>query len=222
LITKVVSETGLVSTQSFGFDVEANKQIAPTEVVAPGAGTVRGDTPQAQEFFLKIDDFNGGSQDDKHKGEFDVDYYQFSVGLDATGQVVVSPLTVELSSGLGSALSQYAATQQPISSLRLVGRTVGGAQQEVYDLRLSGVTIDGTFDSNFSDQVTFDFERLSLTTKPQNPDGSLGAAFTFVYDVEARRQLESGLVTLSSDGGGVGASLLPYLSSNMLLTSPGN
>jgi type VI protein secretion system component Hcp len=150
----------------------------------PGAGgcarrgTLHGDVPQAEQFFLKIDDFDGGSTDDKHKGEFDIGSYNFSIGTDAVGQVVFSPLTVVLASGLGSALVQYAATQQPIDALRLVGRTAGEGAQEVYELRLNGVTIAQVDDSD-TDLLRFDFERLALTTRTQNPDGSLGAAFTF-------------------------------------------
>jgi len=206
LTTRTQDATGSLVGQSFGFDLKTNEQIDPALVVAPGAGTVHGDVPQAQQFFLKLDDFDGGSTDDKHKGEFEIDSYNFFISTDAAGQVVFSPLSVDLASGLGSALVQYAATQQPIDALRLVGRTGGVNPEEVYDLRLNGVTISEVRDGIQTDTLSFDFERFSITTKSLSPGGLL-ESHTFAYDVLNDQEIDPALVTSPHDAGGLFAAM---------------
>jgi type VI secretion system secreted protein Hcp len=206
LTTRVQDATGSLVSQSFGFDLKTNEQIDPALVVAPGGGTVHGDVPQAQQFFLKLDDFDGGSTDDKHKGEFEIDSYNFFLSTDAAGQVVFSPLSVDLASGLGSALVQYAATQQPIDALRLVGRTGGATPQEVYELRLTGVTISEVRDGIQTDTLSFDFERLSITTKSLSPGGLL-ESHIFAYDVLNHQEIDPALVTSPHDAGGLFAAM---------------
>jgi hypothetical protein len=136
--TKVQNAAGLLETQSFGFDLKTHEQIDPALVVAPGGGTVHGDAAQPVEFFLKIDGVLGDSVDDQHKGEFDIDFYNFAVSTDAAGQVVFSPLTVGLDSGLGSVLVQYAATGQAIDAVRLVGARRARARRKSTSCGLTG------------------------------------------------------------------------------------
>jgi type VI secretion system secreted protein Hcp len=182
-----------VQSESFGFDLKTNAEIDPALVVAPGGGTVHGDVAEPVDFFLKIDGVLGDSTDAKHKGEFGIDFYNLAISTDAAGQVVFSPLEVGPTSGLGSVLLEYAATGQEISAVRLVGRTGGVNPQEVYELRLNGVTIAEATDTAFGDRLTFDFERVALTTRVQNGAGGLDSE-SFGFDLKTNAEIAPALV----------------------------
>ena len=94
-------------------------------------------------------------------------------------------MVVELAPGSGlTALLGDLASGTTIKSIELQG--VNGAGQTVYDLKLSHVVITRYHDSNSGlDSLSLDYSQgaVSLTTTPQNPDGSLGTPATMSWNV---------------------------------------
>ena len=88
---------------------------------------------------------------------------------------------LDLNSGL-TALLKDLATGKHIPSIELKGVSADG--QTVYDLKLGEVVLTTYHDTNSGhDMLSFSYQQVSLTTTPQNPDGSLGAPVTFSWDI---------------------------------------
>jgi hypothetical protein len=103
------------------------------------------------------------------------------------GEIVTSatfplaqPVTVQLSlsDGLAGVLKD-AALGTIVQSVRIEGVTAGPTPVAVYDLTLGNVIISSAHDSSGpNDSLTFTYGQVALTTKVQNPDGSLNAGQT--------------------------------------------
>src|SRR5204862_167443 len=73
---------------------------------------------------------------------------------------------------------------QAFDLMRLEGVTADGTHT-VYDLRLSDVFMTQITDTNGVDHLELVYRKVSLTTTEQNPDGSLGASQSLLWDVPA-------------------------------------
>ena len=83
---------------------------------------------------------------------------------------------LDLNSGL-TALLQDLATGKHIPSIELKGASADG--HTVYDLKLGEVVLTTYHDTNSGhDMLSFSYQQVSLTTTPQNPDGTLGTPVT--------------------------------------------
>ena len=128
----------------------------------------------------------------EHTGAFSIVDYNFDVsalasaaggGGGSASKPTFSPLTVDLDLNAGlSALLGDVATGKHIDSIELQGVATDGTT--VYDLKLGHVQITKYHDSNSGhDFLSFSYEQVSLTTTPQNSDGSPGTASTFSWNV---------------------------------------
>jgi type VI protein secretion system component Hcp len=171
---------------NFNWDVTKNQAIlpgsipVPTPVTSPGAaGNL---APANLRYFLAIKGLDGGSTDAAHPGWFDVSSYDFAAQLAATGSLPrFSPLTVTLpSTGLTDVLADLPPGTD-ITSLRLEG--VNTAGQAVYDLSLGNATVTNYTDVPGGDQLSFNYQQVSLTTRAVNSNGSLGPSQTSAWDV---------------------------------------
>src|ERR1700730_4735884 len=147
-------------------------------------------------YLLKIDGIKGDSTIKGFEGYFTVDEFTFNEltrlanggAGGSSGKPQFDPLMVDiagLSAGLVTLLKD-ATSGKHIPSVELVGlKPAGeGALQKVYDLTLNNVTVAGyAADGGHGTAIAFDYTKLTETIKGQNPDGSLGAGYTFSVNV---------------------------------------
>lgn len=160
----------------------------------------------AVDYFLKVDDVKGESQDAKHKGEIDVLSWSW-------GETTTSPGATPSRVGAGSgriyftganfttfankastAFFQACATGKHFKQAILTGRKAGKAQQDYYkviftDVVVSSYQTGGSTQSNAlpMDQFTFTFGKVELWYAAQKPDGSLEPFMKAGFDVTANR-----------------------------------
>jgi len=139
--------------------------------------------------FLKIDGVSGDSTDDKHKGWFEVDSFNFgatrpvgSTGL-SSGRAAFSPLTLDLNSltGLAPLLADLSENKR-IPTVELAATTAGEEPQTVYDLKLSNAVLTDYYNAPGSDGIEtglkIDFQKASLTDRGVTTDGTEGGPTT--------------------------------------------
>ncbi len=147
-------------------------------------------------YFLKIEGVDGDVTNEGFAKYFAIDGFDFggtsqlsAIGR-AAGQTQFSPLTVDIHSLAGiAALFDDATTHKLIKSVDLVAvqdnLKEGGAGQTVFDLKLSNALIAGMKetpgDAGPESQLTFNYNKLSVTYTPQNPDGASANAETFTH-----------------------------------------
>jgi type VI secretion system secreted protein Hcp len=156
------------------------------------------------DYFLKFDGIKGESTDAKHKDEVDVESWSWgetlvtsggSGGGGGAGRVQVQDFHFVMTLNRASpALMKACATGQHIKSATLTARRAGKAQQEFLTFKLSDVLVSsyqtgGSEQTNHLpfDSVALNFAKIEVAYRPQNPDGSLGTAVTFGFDVKANK-----------------------------------
>ncbi len=158
----------------------------------------------AVDYFLKIQGIEGESQDDKHKGEFDI--ISWSWGGNQTG-------TAHLGSGAGSGkvqvqdfhfttvaskgspkLVQEMCKGRHIDECVLVCRKAAGDTPIEYFkitfkhcLVSSYQTGGSRNDEIFVESFALNFREFKIEYAEQNKDGSKGATTDFAYDVAANK-----------------------------------
>jgi hypothetical protein len=181
---------------TFGWDVPAQKEITGGSIPDPVArvtpSTAGNVVSTNLHYFLVINGLNGGSVDAAHPGWFDVSSYDFTAQLTAMGSLPrFSPLTVALpSTGLPGILANLAPGTD-ITSVRLEG--VNTAGQAVYDLTLGNAAITNYADVSGGNQLSFDYQQVSLTTRAINTNGSLGASQTSGWNVATNSPLSGSI-----------------------------
>lgn len=160
----------------------------------------------AVDFFLKFDGIKGESTDDKHRGEIDVESWSWgethaSGGAGGTGggagRVAIQDFHFTMRQNTASVgLMKACATGEHIKSAILTARKAGKAQQEYltfkfYDVLVSSYQTGGSEGADIVpvDQVSFDFAKIEVNYRPQQPDGSLGAAVHFGFDVKQHKSV---------------------------------
>lgn len=154
----------------------------------------------AVDYFLKLGDIKGESQDDKHKDEIDV--LQWSWGVSNAG-------TGHLGSGAGAgkanfqdlAITKYldkaspnllmkCATGEHIKEALLTCRKAGGKSPVDYlKVKLEGVFVTHVAeaghggDERQTESVTLHFSRVELDYAPQKEDGTALPAVSFKYNI---------------------------------------
>ncbi len=159
----------------------------------------------AVDYFLKLDDIEGESQDSQYKDHINVE--SFSWGLTNTG-------TFATGGGGGAGRAQFqdfrftmgvnkaspklmlaTATGQRIKMGALYGRKSGERQQEFYKITFTDVLISSyqtggsAGDVVPTDQVSFNFAKIEFSYTPQKADGSLDSPVTAAYDLKQNRRL---------------------------------
>jgi type VI secretion system secreted protein Hcp len=152
------------------------------------------------DYFLKIDDVKGESQDAKHKGEIDV--LSWSWGETQTGaagaRLGASPgkvqfrdvsITTKLSKA-SPILLQASAMGMHYKQAVLTARKAGKGQQDFYMMKFYDVVVtsyqsggSATGNEALIDQFTFNFGKVEIEYKPQKADGSLEAGVFFKWDM---------------------------------------
>jgi type VI secretion system secreted protein Hcp len=164
--------------------------VVTTDTASFDAGAFSGDSPFR--LFLKVDGVTGDSSDDKHKGWFAVDSFDFdakratnATGL-PTGRTQAGPLTVDISSIQGLApLFADQVSGKHIASVELA-ETDGGLT--VYDIKLTNALLAmvqnaGTLNSSIDTSLSFTFQKVTLTDHGLNGDGGVGPAESASFNV---------------------------------------
>jgi type VI secretion system secreted protein Hcp len=157
----------------------------------------------ASDIFAKIGDIKGESLDDKHKDEVEV--LSFSWGVLNSGSIVSGG-----GGGAGKAtfhdlsfvhnidkaspvLMQACATGVHLKEATITHRKAGKGQHEflivkMNDVIITSVTHGGSSaDNGYPENVSLAFAKVNLEYKPQNADGSMGAAVHFKYDIKGSK-----------------------------------
>ncbi len=157
----------------------------------------------AVDYFLKFDGIKGESTDVKHKDEIDIESWSWGethagAGPSGTGGGAgkVSMQDFQFVMGLNRAsigLMKACATGEHIKTATLSG-TRGVKDQQEYltfkfqDVLVSSFQTGGSEDAVVpTDSVSFNFAKIEVVYRPQNADGSLGAAVEFRYDLKANK-----------------------------------
>ncbi|MGZ6589549.1 MAG: Hcp family type VI secretion system effector [Solirubrobacteraceae bacterium] len=157
----------------------------------------------AVDFFLKFDGIKGESTDAEHKDEIDVESWSWGEthasagagGGGGAGKVAVQDFHFTMRQNTASVgLMQACATGQHIKNATLTGRRAGKEQQEYLTFKFSDVLVSsfqtgGTEQADVVpiDQVSFNFVKIEVDYRPQRPDGTLGNAVHFGFDVKQNK-----------------------------------
>jgi type VI secretion system secreted protein Hcp len=157
----------------------------------------------AVDYFLKFDGIKGESADAKHKDEVDIESWSWGEtmvtsgspgGGGGAGRVQMQDFHFVMRLNRSSpVLMKACATGQHIKTATLTARKAGQGQQEYLTVKLSDVLVSsfqtgGSEQSAFPiDAVSLNFAKIEVEYKPQNPNGSLGTAVSFRYDLKANK-----------------------------------
>lgn len=158
----------------------------------------------ASDFFAKIGDIQGESQDDKHKGEIEVLAWSWGVSQNASispgsggtsGKPSFSDFNITHSIDKASPnLLKACATGRHINEATITARKAGSRQQEYLIVKLNDVIITGVHqtssvsDGGLVENVSMQCAEVNFEYKPQKPDGSLDAGVTFKFDIKANKE----------------------------------
>lgn len=160
------------------------------------------------DFFLKLGDIKGESQDDKHKGEIDLMSFSFGVaqpsGSAAVGQgggvgkAQFHEFSFQKHIDSSSAkLMQACASGQHFPEATLTCRRAGGTQAEYLKVKLENVLISGFEMSGGNEQkeklpldtFSLNFAKITFGYKAQNSDGTEGANTQTGWDLLANKKI---------------------------------
>jgi type VI secretion system secreted protein Hcp len=158
------------------------------------------------DMFLKVTGvkqgvIKGESEDAKHKGEIDIESYQWGVtqGFDvntgmATGKRQRQKFIFRMRSQLSTPLLLNACcTNEVLKTVVFTCRKAGGKQEEymtwtltnasIAEIKTGYVTQDQLIPH---DELSLVFQKIELDYKPQKADGTLGSAVIFLDDFQQR------------------------------------
>jgi len=159
----------------------------------------------ATDFLLEIDGIKGESKDDKHKETIEVSSFSWGAsnpgsfaggGGGGAGKVNFQDITFSSTVSKASPLLFLAcATGQHIKKATLFVRKAGGDQQDYYKIVLEDVLVSsiqhmgaegqGMANESFS----INYAKVKLEYFEQKPDGSIGGAVPFGYDLKANKKV---------------------------------
>jgi type VI secretion system secreted protein Hcp len=157
----------------------------------------------AADYFIKFDGISGESVDAKHKDEIDVESWSWGethvvAGPPGSGAGAskVSMQDFQFVMALNRAsigLMKACATGEHIKTATLSGTKAGKDQQEYltfkfHDVLVSSFQTGGSEEAVVpTDSVSFNFAKIEVEYRPQNADGTLGAAVQFRFDLKANK-----------------------------------
>ena len=151
------------------------------------------------DYFLKIKELPGESEDSKHKGEIEILSYSWGVSQAGSfgaggggGSSKANFQDISFSYVLNKAsplIMKACATGQHIKEALLVCRKAGGEQQEYLELKFSDLIVS-SYQTGGSGDIPIDsfslnYSKCEVAYKPQKADGSLDAPIKAGYDLKA-------------------------------------
>ena len=160
------------------------------------------------DYFLKIAGLEGESADEMHRGEIEVQSFNWGETQSGTirpggggrpGVSKVEPrdfVFVKKLDKSSPALFISCATGEHFTNAVLAARKAGGGQQDYLtvtmdDLLISSYQVMGVAEAGSvpSDQIALSFAKLRMSYKPQKSDGSFSGEVTEKYDFVANRKV---------------------------------
>jgi type VI secretion system secreted protein Hcp len=157
----------------------------------------------AVDYFLKIKDVPGESQDDKHKDEIDVEAWSWGESNSGTqayggggtaGKVAMRDFSFGMRVNKASPkLFLACANGHAIPEALLTCRKAGKDAQEYLKIKFSDLTISSYQTGGSSgdvvplDQITFSFAKIEVSYAPQKKDGSLDSPVVHNYDLKKNK-----------------------------------
>ena len=163
----------------------------------------------AIDMFLKLDGVEGESHDAKHKGEIELSSFSFGLSnagahniASGAGAGKVSFQEFHFTSKVTKAspkLMLACASGQHIKDGTVTVRKAGGdsanSAVEFLFYKFQTVVITSVQDGGANggdvpeESVSFVFGKVHVEYKPQNPDGTLGTAVEFAWDLSANKKI---------------------------------
>ena len=150
----------------------------------------------AVDYFLKITDVPGESQDDKHKNEIDLETWSWSESNSGTsaggggggaGKVSMADFSFAMRINKSSPkLFLACACGTHIKEALLICRKAGKQQQEYLKIKFSDLLISSYQTGGSSgdvvpiEQITFNFSKIEVSYAPQKADGSLDCPWSII------------------------------------------
>lgn len=158
----------------------------------------------AVDMFLKIKGIEGESQDSKHKNEIDVLAWSWGEsqsgsmstgGGGGSGKVSMQDLSItkyvdKASAGLLLACAQGDHINEAVLAVRKAGgkTPVEYIKLTLNDFLISSVSTGGSGgEDRLTENVTFNFSKITYVYLEQKPDGTPGSNYTFTFDVKAHQ-----------------------------------
>jgi type VI secretion system secreted protein Hcp len=154
----------------------------------------------AVDMFLKLDKIKGESKDKSHKDEIDILSWSWAVrqtgsthiGMGSgTGKANFGDITITKFVDKASVtLMEHVATGDHINKAKLVVRKAGGKALEYIVIELDDIIVTNYSTGGsggeelLTETITLNFAQIKITYKPQNADGSGGAAVDFGYNIQ--------------------------------------
>jgi type VI secretion system secreted protein Hcp len=159
----------------------------------------------AVDYFLKLENIEGESTDDKHKNEIDVESWSWGetqsgthVGGGGGGAGKVSMQDFHFTMKVNKAtpkLMLACAVGEHIPKAILTCRKAGKDQQEYLLITFSDLLVSSYQTGGSSgdvvpvDQISLNFSKIEVDYKPQKADGSLGSSVKVGYDLKANKKV---------------------------------
>ena len=153
------------------------------------------------DYFLKIDGVEGESTDDKHKGEIELQTWSIagtnsgshsSGGGAGSGKVTLQDFHFVKKTDKSSAkLLASCCTGEHLKTATLVCRKAGKDQQEYLTFKFYDVLVSsyqtGASQEIPMDQASINFSKIEIEYRQQGPDGKLGPADRFGFDLKGNK-----------------------------------
>lgn len=154
----------------------------------------------AVDYFLKIKDIPGESQDKSHKNEIDLLSWSWGEsnsgshgggGGGGAGKVMMQDFNFTMHVNKASPkLFLACATGQHIPEATLVCRKAGKEQQEYLKVKFTDLLVSSYQTGGSSgqvvpvEQISLNFAKIEISYAPQKPDGKLDSPVVHKYDVQ--------------------------------------
>jgi type VI secretion system secreted protein Hcp len=192
LFRKTGVATGVMLVLGALLDKASDQPMGLAHAQAPGLAI-------PNDYFLKIDGVEGESRDDKHRGEIDI--LSFSWGESQPGRGGAPKVQMEdmkfvmRLNKASTRLMHACATGQPIKGAILSVRKAGKDQPDYMKWTLTDVLVSshktGGSQGNplITEEIALNFGRIDMEYKEQRPDGSLGGATHFGFDLKTNKAM---------------------------------
>lgn len=139
------------------------------------------------DYFLKLDNIEGDSQDSKHKNEIDVNHFSWAgiCRTDSTAKPQFQPVVVtKYTDRATPVLLKAAASGITIASGLLTVRSRGTNPLEFLKIQMEGISVLGG-----GDHLTLGYQKITVTEVPRLEDGTGGPAISFGWDLNKNQEL---------------------------------
>jgi type VI secretion system secreted protein Hcp len=158
------------------------------------------------DYFLKLKGIDGESQDDKHKGEIDLESWSWGASQTGTGhsggghgggKVAMQDFHFVMKMNKASPKLMLAcASGEHINEGTLTCRKAGKDQQEYLTIKFTGILVSsyqtgGSAHGELvpTDQISLNYAKIEMDYKEQKSDGSLGGSVKAGWDVPANKKV---------------------------------